>query len=223
MCVRTLCALYCCDHTIDNFQVKKKSGYILLTSKAYNARLLTEWLAFCLNDAAKKPRQFVDDRLPLLASCETLVSKFKIYSGPAFAFEMHGSHRTRVYVYIISSVRGLTGVLLDLRTNLARFFGLSERAGRVLTPAEAYAIYSAGYGYCRTYLALARISIRQAVLLRMVCVRMCACFFCQSARTGVSKTCSVYGQNCTRFACIHRSLYSVCLFVVFTVFSCPPR
>lgn len=54
-------------------EVLKKTGATLLTAKAFNCRIISEWLARCLTDAARQPRIYADDRMPLLASCVTLV------------------------------------------------------------------------------------------------------------------------------------------------------
>ena len=56
---------------------------------------------------------------------------------------------------------GLTDVLLfALRVHAARFLGLSERSGRILTDQRAREIYDAGYKFCRRYVALAQEAAR---------------------------------------------------------------
>ena len=53
-------------------QVQKKDGSTLFTTKAHNGRVVVEWVARCLTDAATQTDRFADDRLPLLASCASL-------------------------------------------------------------------------------------------------------------------------------------------------------
>ena len=43
-------------------EVAKSGGEVLWNLKAYNGRVVTEWLAHCLQDAASRP--FQDERLP---------------------------------------------------------------------------------------------------------------------------------------------------------------
>ena len=38
-----------------------------MTAKAYNARIITAWLATCLEDAASKPAHYPDERYPAAA------------------------------------------------------------------------------------------------------------------------------------------------------------
>ena len=47
-----------------------------------------------------------------------------------------------------------------LRVNAARFLGLSERSGRILTDQRAREIYDAGYKFCGRYVALAKEAAR---------------------------------------------------------------
>ena len=44
-------------------KVQKSGGEIVFTLKAYNGRVVTEWLAHCLADAASKPHD--DERIPM--------------------------------------------------------------------------------------------------------------------------------------------------------------
>ena len=44
-------------------KVQKSGGEIGFTLKAYNGRVVTEWLAYCLADAASKPHD--DERIPM--------------------------------------------------------------------------------------------------------------------------------------------------------------
>lgn len=52
-------------------KVFKKHGYVLFTTKAYNGRVISEWLSRCLSDAAARPNELTDPdgELPLLAAC----------------------------------------------------------------------------------------------------------------------------------------------------------
>ena len=54
-------------------KVVKKGGQIMLTAKAYNGRVILEWLSRCLQDCAKNHD---DERLALLSSCACLALKF---------------------------------------------------------------------------------------------------------------------------------------------------
>ena len=38
-----------------------------MTAKAYNGRVITAWLATCLEDAAAKPDRYPDERYPAAA------------------------------------------------------------------------------------------------------------------------------------------------------------
>lgn len=51
-------------------RVYKKTGEVLLTTKAYNSRCITEWLAHELLEATRDPHlQLQDDRIPAMAIC----------------------------------------------------------------------------------------------------------------------------------------------------------
>ena len=43
--------------------MQKSGGEIVFTLKAYNGRVVTEWLAHCLADVASKPHD--DERIPM--------------------------------------------------------------------------------------------------------------------------------------------------------------
>ena len=45
----------------------------MMTTKAYNSRIIASWLAECLEDAASKPAIYVDARFPVAAMCMLLV------------------------------------------------------------------------------------------------------------------------------------------------------
>lgn len=46
------------------------------------------------------------------------------------------------------------------RTHCAKFFGISERCGRVLEDQDARNLYNAGYEFCSRYVALSKLSMR---------------------------------------------------------------
>ena len=48
----------------------KKGGQILFTCKAFNGRVVLEWLSGCISDLALRRPE--DERLALLASCSCL-------------------------------------------------------------------------------------------------------------------------------------------------------
>ena len=52
-------------------KVFKKKGQVQFTTKAYNGRVVSEWLSRCLADAVSRPNQFddPDNELPLISSC----------------------------------------------------------------------------------------------------------------------------------------------------------
>ena len=47
-----------------------------------------------------------------------------------------------------------------LRTHCAKFFGISERCGRVLEDQDAQNLYNAGHEFCSRYVALSKLSLR---------------------------------------------------------------
>lgn len=54
------------------FEIKvfKTTGEVLLTTKAYNSRCITEWLAYELLEATRNPRlRLQDDRIPAISIC----------------------------------------------------------------------------------------------------------------------------------------------------------
>ena len=55
-------------------EVFKKDGRTIFTAKAFNGRVLTEWLARCLTNAAQHPDMYHDpeNQIDLLASCAYL-------------------------------------------------------------------------------------------------------------------------------------------------------
>lgn len=52
-------------------EVLKKDGHILLTAKAFNGRVVLEWVSRCMPNLAHQ--RYDDHRLALLASCAPLV------------------------------------------------------------------------------------------------------------------------------------------------------
>ena len=52
-------------------QVVKKSGDILMTAKAFNGRVISEWLGECLRQHAGAGA-FADERIPLMAGAMIL-------------------------------------------------------------------------------------------------------------------------------------------------------
>ena len=131
-------------------QVCKKGG-TLLTSKAYNARALTEWIARCLSDAAKHDEfANADDRLLLMASCSILA--FAEYVSRAVAV----NRISRSTLALDWACRVL------LRNHLAKFLGKSERAGRVLSLDESRDLFHSGHSFCSRYVDLADMSNRRA-------------------------------------------------------------
>lgn len=87
------------------------------------------------------------------------------------------------YTFEISSLElwknGLTDLLqFALRVNAARFLGLSERSGRILTDQRAREMYDAGYKFCGRYVALAKEAARLDPPLKTkayFCECACAC------------------------------------------------
>lgn len=68
----------------------KKGGQILFTCKAFNGRVVLEWLSGCISDLALRHPE--DDRLALLASCSFLGlgidgNTWKVFSHKNFSFE----------------------------------------------------------------------------------------------------------------------------------------
>ena len=59
-------------------EVFKKRGEIAFTTKAYNGRVVSEWLCQCLDDARSQPALFQDpdNQLLLLNSCMFLAQRF---------------------------------------------------------------------------------------------------------------------------------------------------
>ena len=63
----------------------KSGGEILWNLKAYNGRVVTEWLAHCLQDAASRP--FQDERLPF-----TYLAMKLSCTLPKLGFVLSGVH-----------------------------------------------------------------------------------------------------------------------------------
>ena len=57
-------------------QVYKRNGDVMMTTKAYNARVITSWLATCLKTASESPDRFPDPRYPLAATCMFLAGYY---------------------------------------------------------------------------------------------------------------------------------------------------
>ena len=57
-----------------NAEIFKRDGRTVFTAKAYNGRVLTEWLARCLTHASEHPNLYPDPehQVDLLASCAHL-------------------------------------------------------------------------------------------------------------------------------------------------------
>lgn len=53
-------------------KVVKKNGQIMFTAKAFNGRVIVEWLAHCTSDLVQQQGAGADGRLALLASCAHL-------------------------------------------------------------------------------------------------------------------------------------------------------
>ena len=62
---------------------------------------------------------------------------------------------------------GEHGVAHVTRTHLARFIGISERCGRVLSPDMATSLYQHGTTFCKRYVALSQEATRSAMGGRM--------------------------------------------------------
>ena len=62
--------------------MQKGGGEIVFTLKAYNGRVVAEWLASCLADAASKPHD--DERIPMtyVAMMLSLSGKLFFVFGP---------------------------------------------------------------------------------------------------------------------------------------------
>ena len=60
-----------CGYQIRKFEVFKKRGFVQFTTKAFNGRVVAEWLNGCLSDAQSRPDEFTDPdgELPLLSAC----------------------------------------------------------------------------------------------------------------------------------------------------------
>lgn len=127
----------------------------MLTAKAYNGRVILEWVARCMADLAKQRPE--DQRYALLASCACLGS-----------YDVFPNMHTCWIVVHVHSLRFDGGCKVScsyfwylhvccwlcLRGQGARFLGLSERCGRVLGEQSARDIYNAGYKFAKRYLAL---------------------------------------------------------------------
>lgn len=61
-------------------EIQKNGGEIQFTLKAYNGRVVTEWLAHCVGDAASRPYQ--DERLPLNHVAMTLGNQNPQHTQP---------------------------------------------------------------------------------------------------------------------------------------------
>ena len=59
---------------LDATKIYKKDGRTVFTAKAYNGRVISEWLARCLTHASLHPDQYPDPehQVDLLASCALL-------------------------------------------------------------------------------------------------------------------------------------------------------
>lgn len=68
-------------------KVHKKNGYVLFTTKAYNGRVVTEWLNSCLCEALSRPNEFndADGEISLLCSCMKLCFVLNCF-GSCFIF-----------------------------------------------------------------------------------------------------------------------------------------
>lgn len=105
-----------------------------MTAKAYNGRILTEWIQRCLSDAARRPNEFTDpnQQLTLLAQCASLVS-----AGSSGGPEQ-----------------------LQLRTSLNRWHGIQERCGRYMDMEERGRYVDSLNKFIQRYVALAQQAVR---------------------------------------------------------------
>lgn len=98
-------------------KVVKKRGDILLTAKAYNGRVILEFLAHRLRQLVESQHEVGDQRIPVAAACAT----------PCF------NRNDNDQSLIIASIEALSSTPCHLRTRLARFYGLMERGPRFLS------------------------------------------------------------------------------------------
>ena len=85
--IRSL-AYFCCVYQYRRTKIFKKPNgtQICFTAKAFNGRVLSQWLCDCLQDASSKPdlHHDPDKQLPLLTSCMPLID---IYSTKFINFD----------------------------------------------------------------------------------------------------------------------------------------
>ena len=109
--------------------IKKRTNDILLTCKAYNGRVVCEWLGACVRQAATVESNVAEDsRLPMCAVAQKLDWDWKML----FLW------RTKHYLpHFISDLGNPYGPCpspgSSLRTHMARLLGLMEQAPRFLT------------------------------------------------------------------------------------------
>lgn len=134
---------------------KKPNGtQICFTAKAFNGRVLSQWLNDCLCDAVSKAYHDDHDQLVLLSSCMFLgfcFNKFLI-----FHFKIGMRYFEILFLGVLS-----TRISPPLRTYLVRWYCLQEKFQRFMDREERQQYYEAARGFIRRYVALARQAARR--------------------------------------------------------------
>lgn len=149
-------------------EVFKKSGETAFTTKAYNGRIISEWLHECLKDAHSRLVD-PDNQLPLLCSCMILcccvsfsVLCYFLCCIP-FPWGMNRMTRGRRPIHKLHTHHGWNrnaGELI-LRNALVRFYGLQERFQMHMDAGERIEYHAACTTFVSRYVALAHLAVRQ--------------------------------------------------------------
>ena len=136
-----------------------------LASKAYNARVLLEWLNDSIIRATTE--NFEDSRILGRWLRDEVDAGRRAWPTPdthPFLFlEPVASHLGESLRGPRSKVYGHVCVCVPIcpRHALCTWYGLCERSGRFLSHEEAQAIHDAGMKFCNAHLELTRLAIRQ--------------------------------------------------------------
>lgn len=132
-------------------KIYKKSGQVLMTAKAFNGRIIAEWLQRCFQEAMTRGLRDDENLIPLVLSCLNLGNILEFFGQCVFN------------CFLVSSLGLWTRIdplTSDSRTALSRFFGIQERQGRFLEPEARADVYKCGMTICRRYIDLAKHAIK---------------------------------------------------------------
>ena len=132
-------------------KIYKKSGQVLMTAKAFNGRIIAEWLQRCFQEAMTRGLRDDENLIPLVLSCLKLGNILEIFCQCVLNCCLVSS------LGLWTRIDPLTS---DSRTALSRFFGIQERQGRFLEPEARADVYKCGMTICRRYIDLAKHAIK---------------------------------------------------------------